>query len=176
MYSNKIIAHTDGGCRDNPGAGAWGFVLQDEESGLVTKFSGFLPHTTNNQAEYRAVEAACITMHNNVLSACCNTSVTLPDKPPTPQGEKVPYVIEINSDSKLVVEQLNGRWQVKDAILRTYYQTALAALNTLKTVCPVNLRHISRELNKDADLLCNEVMDRRGIVNTTKATIRKNKP
>lgn len=148
---NVISVTTDGGCRSNPGPGAWAFVVK-KASGKpqVVENSGFLPYCTNNQAEYRALEAACLTLarwdHDEILGG-----------------------ILISSDSKLVVEQVNKRWKVKDEVLRPYFDTAYQAYQSLCIRTKVVLQWIPREQNLDADRLCNEEMDRRGIVsNKTK--------
>jgi len=149
----KIVVQTDGGCRDNPGPGAWAFVLLTNENDSVHEHSGFLPHCTNNQAEYRALEAACI-------SLCHLQDI-----------EKV-HEINIFSDSQLIVEQINQRWQVRDVDLRPYYLSANTAFNKLCSVCPTTLTWFRREHNTKADALCNRVMDRHGIVCSLKGKRR----
>jgi ribonuclease HI len=143
--------HTDGGCRDNPGPGAWGFVI-NKEAGEVEEHSGFLPHCTNNQAEYRSLEAALITIALKPV-------------------DQMPTSVEIFSDSQLIVEQINGRWRVNELIL-PYYQTAKVAFIQLQGICPVSLSWIRREFNSEADALCNQVMDKRGIVCSRKGRRR----
>lgn len=146
----KIIAFTDGGCRDNPGPGAWGVVLKIGEN--IEEYSGFLSHCTNNQAEYRGFEAAC-----RLIS----------------QKEPKPSSVEFFSDSQLVVEQINGRWQVKDLGLKPFFESALCAFNGLRAICPnVSLSWVRREFNQDADRLCNLTMDKHGIVCSKKGRKR----
>lgn len=135
--------NTDGGCRDNPGPGAWAFVI-NKGDGEVEELAGFLPHGTNNAFEYRGLEAACITILQKDASI-------LPDS------------IEIFSDSQLIVEQINGRWKVNESV-RPYHTTAQAAFRKLQAVCPTSLSWVRREFNKEPDALCNRVMDRHGIV------------
>jgi len=147
----KLVVFTDGGCRDNPGPGAWAFVIKPE-MGQIQEYSGFLPHTTNNAAEYRGLEAACLTL-------CRIAHITL-------------CSVDIFSDSQLIVEQINGRWQVKDEGLRPFYASAKLAYSALKAVCPVSLSWVRREFNAEADALCGQVMDRRGIVCSRKGRSR----
>lgn len=146
----KFVIHTDGGCRDNPGPGAWAFVVMYEN--VTKEYSGFLPYCTNNQAEYRAFEAACLT----------GTELA---------KDLRPTIVDIFSDSKILVEQIHGRFKVNDQ-LRPYHATALTAYQQLQTVCQTSLRHFKRELNTHADSLCNFVMDRHGIVCSRKGKKR----
>lgn len=143
--------NTDGGCRDNPGPGAWAFVI-NKEDGSVENYSGFLPHCTNNVAEYRGLEAACLVIAR---------------KP----KEELPKQIQIFSDSQLIVHQINGKWKVNDSV-RPYYTTAKAAFRQLHSVCRVSLTWVRREFNSEPDALCNMEMDKRGIVCSKKGKKR----
>ena len=60
-------------------------------------------------------------------------------------------------DSKLIVEQLAGRWRVKDAKLIPLWETAR---RTLRGFERWSATHVPRALNKTADALCNEAIDR----------------
>jgi ribonuclease HI len=132
---------TDGGCRSNPGPGAWAFVIHREDGSTEGK-AGFLPMGTVNTFEYRAVTAACIYL---------NTLFDLED-------------CEFWSDSQLIVNQLNGTWAVKDKTLSKYYQEAITAFEMLRQRVPVSIQWFRRENNKEADLLCNRIQDRHGVV------------
>jgi ribonuclease HI len=151
--SRNLIIHTDGGCRDNPGAGSWAFTGKFTD-GTPLIDSGFLCRTTNNQAEYRGLEAACITVLN--------------------LDNNLPHSVAIYSDSQLIVNQINGRWGVSNDILRPYYLSAKAAYCALQERCPTTLTWVRREFNKEADALCNMEMDKRGVVCSRKG-IRKKK-
>jgi len=133
----------DGGCRANPGPGAWAFVIHRDGKEPEGK-AGFLPMCSNNQAEYRAMEAACVYLA---------TLETLED-------------VEIWSDSQLIVNQLNRDWAVKDAELRKYYGDALAALERLRQRVKVTIQWFRREENTEADLLCNLIQNRHEVVCT----------
>lgn len=147
----KLVVHTDGGCRDNPGPGAWAFVVRNTEN--VENFAGFLSHCTNNQAEYRALEAACTVLARR-------------------NGPDRPQSVDIFSDSQLMVEQIHGRYRVNEPI-RPFYESAAAAFRSLQLVCPVTLTHVKRDLNKEADLLCNKIMDKHGIKCSRVSTKKK---
>jgi ribonuclease HI len=143
--------NTDGGCRDNPGAGAWAFVIHKEND--TENCSGFLPHCTCNAAEYRALEAALITILNK-------------------SQDEFPTEVNILSDSQLIVNQINGVYRVND-LIRPYYEPAKVAFLRLQEVCPVTLTWIRREFNKDADALCNLMMDKHGVVCSKKGRKRE---
>lgn len=148
----KWIVYTDGGCRDNPGPGAWGVVIT-EDDGVKHHICGFLPMCTNNQAEYRALEAACISMLTKVTT------------------NRLPSSIEIFSDSQLIVNQVNGVYKVNEAIA-PFYSTASVAYQTLGSKVPLSLTWIRREFNTEADALCNKVLDKHGIVCSKKGKKR----
>lgn len=74
----RLLAYTDGGCRGNPGPGAWAFLLIDLASGAALERAGGEAHTTNNRMEYLAAISAL-------------------------ESLKAPGVVEIRTDSKLLV-------------------------------------------------------------------------
>jgi ribonuclease HI len=135
--------NTDGGCRSNPGPGSWGFVIKANDI-VIQAGSGFLPNCTNNIAEYRAFEAACITILNK-------------------EPKDLPKGIEFFSDSMLLVQQINKNWKVNEPIL-PYFLTAQAAFMKLQGVLPSTISWFRRDFNGEADALCNMEMDKRGIV------------
>jgi ribonuclease HI len=131
---NHIEIYADGGSRGNPGPSAIGAVLRDENGVLVACISEYIGETTNNVAEYRAViEALKLASDYNVDS------------------------VSIRADSKLVVEQLCGRWKIKKPHLR---DLCLEATILLAPYEHVDIQHVRRELNKDADLLVNAALDK----------------
>ena len=135
-----IQVWTDGGCRSNPGPGAWAFVVKG--IGLEHDDSGFLEQTTNNCAEYTALIKAL-----EFLNA-------------TMQSKR----ILIQSDSELVVKQVNGPYQVKTPSLRPLFDIACGQLALLVSHNEVDIVHVRREFNKEADALCNVVQDAHGVV------------
>ena len=74
----RVLAYTDGGCRGNPGPGAWAFLLVDLASGAALERAGGDPHTTNNRMEYLAAISVL-------------------------ESLKVPSDVEIRTDSRLLV-------------------------------------------------------------------------
>lgn len=138
----KWIVKTDGGCPSNPGPGSFAFVIVKEDGTKITR-SGFLPSSTNNQAEYRAVTAAALFLA---------------------QQSDLPDNVEFWSDSQLVVRQLTGQYKVNFEML-PFYTEALDARQILNRRIKGKITNnwFPREENTEADELCNEVLRKRGI-------------
>lgn len=130
----KLIIHTDGGSRGNPGPSGLGVFITDEKKNVVLEHGRYLGVTTNNQAEYRAVIDAL--EHAHKLGA---------DE------------IDVYMDSELLVRQLNGQYRVKNAGLAPLY---LQVHNLTTRFKKVRFTHVRREYNKDADRLVNQAIDR----------------
>ncbi|CUR54593.1 conserved hypothetical protein [metagenome] len=129
----SVVIEADGGSRGNPGPAAYGAVLKDAVSGAVIAEDGTTIGTaTNNVAEYSGLIAG--------LQLAAEFA---------PDAE-----IEVRMDSKLVVEQMSGRWKVKHPAMAPLYAEAqrLAPAGTTYTWVP-------RERNKHADRLANEALD-----------------
>lgn len=143
-HTLKLVVYTDGASRSNPGHAACGYLVKQEgERPFRIHFEYLGPKVTNNVAEYRGVANAL----------CYLTELTNTPAQHTP-------AIEIRSDSQLVVEQLNGRWKVKDADLRTIWTECQERLRTLRArACAVQVQWIRREQNSEADKLCNQALD-----------------
>ena len=136
-FSKKIKIYTDGGSRGNPGPSAIGVVvLADGE--VVHEISRAIGVTTNNVAEYQAV----------IDSLKWIAQLDEPDRPK-----------EINwfLDSKLVVEQLSGRWKIKDEKMRQLATDIWQRLARLELKSSFN--HVPREKNRSADALVNQALD-----------------
>lgn len=141
----KWIVKCDGGCPANPGPGAFAFVIEKPDGEKITR-SGFASSATNNQMEYRAVNAAALSLL---------------------QLGELPEDVEIWSDSQVIVRQLNGVYKVNDD-LRPYYAEAWDAIRRLRARTRVVVDWFRRENNQEADELCNQVLERRGIVIVSK--------
>jgi len=130
----RYVVEADGGSRGNPGPAGYGAVVRDADTGQVlVEAAEYLGHATNNVAEYRGLIAG--------LKAARDLD---PDA-----------LVEVRMDSKLVVEQMSGRWQVKHPDMRPLAAEA-------RTVLPaghVTYEWIPRERNRAADRLANEAMD-----------------
>jgi ribonuclease HI len=145
MTLSKIVVHTDGGCPNNPGgAGAWAWIVEFVGLGRSLSGGGFIESTTNNYCEYAALaEAAGFLLRVDEL------------------GPEIQFL----SDSMLVVQQLNGVWQIKQDTLRDVYGLALSRIAKLRARVPrVSIAWIKRDLNQEADAECNRIMDLHGVV------------
>ncbi|MFI6455406.1 bifunctional RNase H/acid phosphatase [Streptosporangium amethystogenes] len=131
----SYVMEADGGSRGNPGPAGYGAVVKDAADGqILAETAESIGTQTNNVAEYRGLIAGL----TSLLALAGD-------------GAKV----EVRMDSKLVIEQMAGRWKVKNEGLRPLALQAAALARRLK----VTWRWIPREKNKDADRLANEAMD-----------------
>ncbi len=135
MKREIIDVYCDGGARGNPGEAAYGFVVF--KKGKKTYSEGKkIGIATNNVAEYAAVIGAL----KHLLSMNYNLSS-----------------IKFFLDSKLVVEQLSGRWKIKNENLRSlYYSIKTLELSLGKKT---TYTHIPREKNTEADRMVNLALD-----------------
>lgn len=125
------LANIDGGSRGNPGPAAYGVYIQRD--GETVELKGFIPHCTNNVAEY-----------NGLLHAL---------RWAVAQGIGT---LHIRADSELLVKQMKGVYRVKNAGLLPLFEEARSLA---RQVGRVTFEHVRREFNKEADRLCNEAMD-----------------
>ena len=131
----RVVVEADGGSRGNPGPAGFGAVVLDPRTGAVlAERAEGIGRATNNVAEYRGLIAG--------LTAVLEL----------PGVEEV----EVRMDSKLVVEQMSGRWKVKHPDMVPLAKQAGALVAQLPRV---RFGWIPREKNKHADRLANEAMD-----------------
>jgi ribonuclease HI len=136
---SKIIVHSDGGARGNPGPAAIGVVIAKEGGEVLEELSETIGESTNNIAEYTAVLRGL-----HALIALFGEKTTELD-------------IDWRLDSELVVKQLAGEYKVKNPGLRSLFEE----IRDLRARFPkLSLRHVRREENKEADRLVNEALDR----------------
>lgn len=141
---NKIIIHTDGGSRGNPGPAAIGAVIEDDKGVVLDERAKFLGIATNNQAEYKAVIEALLCIKE--------------------EAEKYKDVkeIEFYLDSELVVKQLRGEYKMKNPGLRPLKEEIERMLGEMilgKPGLKISFVHVRRHLNKRADELLNMKLD-----------------
>ncbi len=142
MGPRRLIVRTDGAARGNPGPASAGAVLVDADAPgaerpdapPIATISEALGRQTNNVAEYTGVLRA----------------LALADEL---GAEEVALLL----DSMLIVEQLRGRWRVKDAKLAPLHAEAMARLGRFRAW---SARHVPRSENRAADALANEALDR----------------
>ena len=124
----------DGGSRGNPGPAAYGATIS-ENGKVVAELYEYIGTATNNVAEYSGLIAAL--HHVNQLDTSAQ--------------------IEVSMDSKLVIEQMSGRWQIKNEGMRNLAKTARQAHDPNL----VTYKWIPREQNSHADRLANKALDER---------------
>ena len=136
----KITIYTDGGSRGNPGPAAAGTVFYNEKSQIFKKYSKYLgDNLTNNEAENSAVIFA-LKKFKQLF------------------GKKIAKIseIELKSDSELLVKQLNGKYKIVDSKIQSLF---LELWNLRLDFKKVRIALVSRNKNKEADLLVNEALD-----------------
>ncbi len=133
----RLIVEADGGSRNNPGPAGYGAVVRDASTGeILRSASDYLGIATNNVAEY-----------NGLLAGLKLASEIDPAA-----------FVEVRMDSRLVIEQMSGRWQVKHPDMRVLAREA-AKLSASFGPGHVSYTWIPRERNQAADRLANEAMD-----------------
>ena len=130
--SRLLVVEADGGSRGNPGPAAYGALVRDGETGRVlVEVAEAIGVATNNVAEYRGLLAG--------LERAIEVD-------PTAR-------IEARLDSKLIVEQMSGRWAIRNAALR---ELALAARRMAPEAA---YTWVPRDQNRAADRLVNDALD-----------------
>ncbi|MGV9555247.1 bifunctional RNase H/acid phosphatase [Streptomyces sp. NPDC003522] len=130
----EFIVEADGGSRGNPGPAGYGSVVVDAATGeTLVERAEYIGVATNNVAEYRGLLAG--------LRAARELDPAAP--------------VRVRMDSKLVVEQMSGRWKIKHPDMKPL------ATEAARIYPPgqVTYEWIPRERNKHADRLANEAMD-----------------
>lgn len=136
---NKIVVHTDGGARGNPGPAAIGVVIADEKGKVLKEIAESIGNASNNFAEYQAVATALDALKRMY-------------------GKKTKDInIEIRLDSELVKRQLSGEYQIKEPGLVPLF----IQIHNLRVASfpKLTFTHVRREKNKEADRLVNEALD-----------------
>lgn len=130
---SDFVVSIDGGARGNPGPAGWGAVIQAPDGTPVAEIYGTIGSATNNVAEYSGLLSA--------LGWCVEHGATN---------------VHVRSDSLLLVQQMLGRYKVRNAGLKPLHgQARLLAAR----VGRVSYEHVPREMNGEADRLANVAMD-----------------
>ena len=130
---HRLIIYCDGAARGNPGPAGIGAAVFSESGALLAEVSEGIGVATNNVAEYRAAIAG--------LQRCRDLGAD---------------EVTVRADSKLMVEQLSGRWRVKNPTLIRLHGEARALIKGFERV---RFEHVPREQNKVADKLANRGVD-----------------
>jgi probable phosphoglycerate mutase len=128
-----VVVEADGGSRGNPGPAAYGSLLRDADTGeVIAERAEFIGHASNNVAEYRGLIGGLELVAEHAPGAD----------------------VEVRMDSKLVIEQMAGRWRIKHPDMRPL------ALQAQRLAPPgVRWTWVRRDLNQAADALLNAVLD-----------------
>jgi ribonuclease HI len=130
----RVLIHTDGAARGNPGPAGAGAILRDAADGTVlAEIAEPLGHATNNVAEWTAVRLA--------LEKARRLGATH---------------IDVRMDSELVARQISGIYRVKHPDLKPIHA---AVMELLRSFDGYTVGHIPRALNADADRLSNVAID-----------------
>ena len=130
----SYVAQIDGAARGNPGPASYGVVLRGPDGSAIDSLGKYIGRTTNNVAEYYALIAA--------LDTAAARGVRR---------------LRIQSDSELLVRQMQGAYKVKSADLKPLHERAQKAARTLEFFA---IEHVPRERNREADALANQALDR----------------
>ena len=135
----RIVIHTDGGARGNPGPAGIGAVISDENGKVLKEVSAYIGEQTNNYAEYEALIRALVEVKLLFGTKLHDT------------------LVEVMMDSELVVRQLAGIYKVKDAGLKEQF----ARVEELRAsgISNIIFTHVRREANVRADMLVNAALD-----------------
>jgi ribonuclease HI len=137
---DKLIFFIDGASQGNPGPSGIGVVVCDQDGNPIDNISEYIGESTNNIAEYSALivalEEGLVRKSNSII---------------------------VNTDSELLVKQLNGEYKVKNEDLKQLFNRVRRLLKGFKQV---QINHIDRSKNKGADKLATKAVD----------TNRKQKP
>jgi ribonuclease HI len=126
-------ANIDGAARGNPGPASYGVIIRDGGGELVAKLKKYIGRMTNNVAEYYALIAALDYAESHGIRS-----------------------LRVESDSELMVKQMQGQYKVKSEDLRPLFERAKKMSMGFQSF---RIDHIYREQNREADALANEALD-----------------
>lgn len=130
----ELFINVDGGSRGNPGPGASGWIIKDKQGNVLVKEGLFFKECTNNQAEFTALKMALTAASD--FGKCSLT---------------------IKADSQLMVRQYLGEYKIKNPELQILMSEIKQLAGKFKQI---TITHVPREQNKEADEICNIIMDR----------------
>jgi ribonuclease HI len=131
----NVTIYTDGGARGNPGPAAIGILILDDNNSVLFEHAETIGKTTNNVAEYTAL--------NKALKEAKQFS---------------PKTVSCFSDSELLVKQMKGEYNVKNADLRVLHRSANEKATEFKKVSYTHVPR-SNEFITKVDALLNEALD-----------------
>lgn len=129
----KLIVHTDGAARGNPGPAGIGIVIRAEDGTTLAELGEYIGEATNNVAEYRALMRALEEARRLGADS-----------------------VEILADSELLVRQVSGEYRVRHPNLVPLYA---AVMEQLRGFSSFSIAHVPRKENARADALANWALD-----------------
>ncbi|MBA2251748.1 MAG: ribonuclease HI family protein [Nitrospirales bacterium] len=141
-FIDEVSLYTDGGCRGNPGPGAIGILICDAASTVLHEHAECIGHTTNNQAEYKAlIKGLALCAHYTRGRVCCY------------------------SDSQIVIKQVTGAYRLKNEALRPLFDEVKRRAQHFQAVV---FQHVRREnpLIVKADRILNDAFEGRALSRT----------
>lgn len=136
----KYIIYTDGASKGNPGLASAGVVIQDEKENTLKEYSEYLgDNLTNNEAEY----GSAIFALKKIKLLIGKNKAKLSE-------------IELRTDSKLLVEQLEGRYKLNHPNTKRLF---IEVWNLKTEFKKIRFLHIPRERNTRADALANKIIE-----------------
>lgn len=138
--SRRLVIEADGGSRGNPGVAGYGALVREADGSLLAERAAPLGRASNNVAEYTGLIEGLRAVLDLGLAADAT--------------------IEVRMDSKLVVEQMSGRWKIKHEDMRRLAREAGELADSIAaTGATLTYTWIPREQNAAADALSNVGMD-----------------
>jgi len=132
--ATAVLIHIDGAAKGNPGPAAIGLIGHTPEGTVLFECGRYIGEATNNVAEYTAlIEGLELALGHGIRE------------------------VRVASDSELLVRQMEGRYQVRKPHLKKLYDRAKALLREFEEV---EIFHVPREQNAEADGLANQAIKR----------------
>lgn len=136
-FISEIRLYTDGGCRGNPGPGAIGIIILDDQNTELHAHAECIGNCTNNRAEYRAlIKGLDLSAKYTRKRVCCFL------------------------DSELVVNHMTGTWRLKDDTLRELFHQVKKAEQVFEEVIYQHVRRTNQYITK-ADRILNDAFEGR---------------
>ena len=129
----RLIIYVDGASRGNPGSAGVGIIVYDDKKNILRKIRQYLGKTTNNVAEYVALIYG---LQEGLLLRSKHLTIYM--------------------DSELVVKQTDGRYRIKNELLKIFSKQVSHLREGFEKV---EIKYISREENREADKLANQAID-----------------
>ena len=129
----RVRVFSDGAARGNPGPAGAGAVILDQDGRVLARLGRFLGKQTNNVAEYQAL----------LLGLRRARQIGARE-------------VDVRADSQLLIRQLQGKYAVKNEVLKRLHEEALALLRSFERYA---LAHVPREQNELADEMSNRAID-----------------